>query len=91
MEDFAPMLLGEDPFRIEHIFQKLYRQSFWRVGAIGLSAISGIDQALWDIKGKALNVPVYELLGGRVRDRVVLSCSDDIVLTAWRKLTGSFV
>jgi galactonate dehydratase len=70
VEDFAPMLLGEDPFRIEHIFQKLYRQSFWRVGAIGLSAISGIDQALWDIKGKALNVPVYELLGGRVRDRV---------------------
>ena len=70
VEDFAPMLLGEDPFRIEHIFQKLYRQSFWRVGAIGLSAISGIDQALWDIKGKALNVPVFELLGGRVRDRV---------------------
>ena len=70
VEDFAPMLLGEDPFRIEHIFQKLYRQSFWRVGVIGLSAISGIDQALWDIKGKALNVPVFELLGGRVRDRV---------------------
>jgi galactonate dehydratase len=70
VEDFAPMLLGEDPSRIEHIFQKLYRQSFWRVGAIGLSAISGIDQALWDIKGKALNVPVFELLGGRVRDRV---------------------
>src|SRR5262249_20309179 len=70
VEDFAPMLLGEDPFRIEHIFQKLYRQSFWRVGAIGLSAISGIDQALWDIKGKALNQPVFELLGGRVRDGV---------------------
>ena len=70
VEDFAPMLLGEDPSRIEHIFQKLYRQSFWRVGVIGLSAISGIDQALWDIKGKALNVPVFELLGGRVRDRV---------------------
>src|SRR5713101_1138460 len=70
VEDFAPMLLGEDPARIEHIFQKLYRQSFWRVGAIGLSAISGIDQALWDIKGKALNLPVFELLGGLVRDRV---------------------
>src|SRR6185295_16696104 len=70
VEDFAPMLLGEDPNRIEHIFQKLYRQSFWRVGVIGLSAISGIDQALWDIKGKALNRPVYDLLGGRVRDRV---------------------
>jgi galactonate dehydratase len=70
VEDFAPMLLGEDPARIEHIFQKLYRQSFWRVGVIGLSAISGIEQALWDIKGKALNLPVFELLGGQVRDRV---------------------
>jgi galactonate dehydratase len=70
VDDFAPMLIGEDPNRIEHIYQKLYRQSFWRVGVIGLSAISGIDQALWDIKGKALNRPVYDLLGGRVRDRV---------------------
>src|SRR5690242_8819055 len=70
VEDFAVMLLGQDPLRIEHIFQTLYRHSFWRVGAIGLSAISGIDQALWDIKGKYLNQPVYELLGGRVRDRV---------------------
>jgi galactonate dehydratase len=70
VEDLAPMLLDEDPRRIEHLFQKLYRQSFWRVGAIGLSAISGIDQALWDIKGKALGVPVYELLGGLVRERV---------------------
>ena len=70
VEDFAPMLLGEDPSRIEHIFQKLYRHSFWRLGVIGLSAISGIEQALWDIKGKSLNLPVFELLGGRVRDRV---------------------
>ncbi len=70
VEDFAPMVLGEDPARIEHLFQKLYRQSFWRVGVIGLSAISGIEQALWDIKGKALNVPVFELLGGQVRERV---------------------
>lgn len=68
--DFEPMLLGEDPARIEHLYQKMYRQSFWRVGVIGMSAISGIEQALWDIRGKALNVPVYELLGGRVRDRV---------------------
>ena len=70
IEDFAPMVIGEDPRRIEHIYQKMYRQSFWRVGVIGLSAISGIEQALWDIKGKLLGVPVYELLGGRVRDRV---------------------
>ena len=70
IEDFAPMLLGEDPSRIEHLYQKLYRQSFWRVGVIGMSAISGIEQALWDIKGKLLNLPVFELLGGLVRDRV---------------------
>ncbi len=70
VEDFAPMLIGEDPSRIEHLYQKMYRQSFWRVGVIGMSAISGIDQALWDIRGKALGQPVYQLLGGAVRDRV---------------------
>ncbi len=70
VEDFAPMLIGEDPARIEHLYQKMYRQSFWRSGIIGLSAISGIEQALWDIKGKVLNQPVYQLLGGAVRDKV---------------------
>ena len=64
------MLLGQDPRRIEHCWQILYRSAFWRMGVIGLSALSGIDQALWDIKGKDLGVPVYELLGGRVRDKV---------------------
>jgi galactonate dehydratase len=64
------MVIGEDPRRIEHLYQKMYRQSFWRTGVIGLSALSGIEQALWDIKGKHLGVPVYELLGGRVRDKV---------------------
>jgi galactonate dehydratase len=70
VEDVAPMLIGEDPGRIEHIYQKLYRQSFWRVGVIGMSAISGIEQACWDILGKSLNRPVYKLLGGEVRERV---------------------
>ena len=70
VEDFAPMLIGEDPRRIEHLYQKMYRQSFWRVGVIGMSAISGIEQALWDIRGKSLGVPVFDLLGGQVRDRV---------------------
>lgn len=70
VEDFAPMLLGEDPRRIEHLYQKMYRQSFWRLGVIGMSAISGIEQALWDIAGKEVGLPVYRLLGGRVRDRV---------------------
>lgn len=70
VQDFEPMLLGENPTRIEHLYQKMYRQSFWRVGVIGMSAISGIEQALWDILGKSLNQPVYKLLGGAVRDKV---------------------
>ncbi len=70
VEDLEPMLVGENPFQIEHLYQKMYRQSFWRLGVVGMSAISGIEQALWDIKGKYLEQPVYELLGGKVRDKV---------------------
>jgi galactonate dehydratase len=70
IEDLAPLAIGEDPTRIEHLYQKLYRQSFWRLGVIGMSAISGIEQACWDILGKSLGRPVYRLLGGEVRDRV---------------------
>ncbi len=70
VEDFAPMLISEDPGRIEFLYQKMYRQSFWRMGVIGMSAISGIEQALWDIRGKELNQPVYKLLGGAARDKV---------------------
>ncbi|MGA8151367.1 MAG: galactonate dehydratase [Terriglobales bacterium] len=70
IEDFAPMLIGEDPRNIEHIYQKLYRHSFFRMGVIGMSALSGIEHACWDILGKSLNLPVYRLLGGAVRDRV---------------------
>jgi galactonate dehydratase len=63
-------LIGKDPGRINDIWQLLYRGGFYRGGPILMSAIAGIDQALWDIKGKALGVPVYELLGGLVRDRM---------------------
>jgi len=70
LEDLAHFIIGEDPTRIEHIYQKLYRQPFFRLGVIGMSAISGIEQACWDILGKSLNVPVYKLRGGAVRDRV---------------------
>jgi galactonate dehydratase len=68
--EFAETLIGQDPFRINDHWQTMYRGHFYRGGAILMSAISGIDQALWDIKGKALGVPVYELLGGLVRDRM---------------------
>jgi galactonate dehydratase len=67
MEDY---LIGRNAGDIEDIWQVLYRGAFYRGGPILSSAISGIEQALWDIKGKALNVPVYELLGGAVRDKI---------------------
>lgn len=72
LEDAAEYLVGEDAFRIEHLWQILFRQRFFRGGIAVLSAISGIDQALWDIRAKDLGVPVHELFGGRVRDRVRL-------------------
>jgi galactonate dehydratase len=70
IEDIAPFVIGEDPHRIEHILRRMTHFSFWPLGVIGLTAVSGIEQALWDIKGKELGVPVWQLLGGRVRDRV---------------------
>jgi len=70
IDDFAPLLLGQDPRRIEHLWQALYRQQYFRGGPVELSALSGIDIALWDILGKELGVPVWRLLGGRVRDWV---------------------
>jgi galactonate dehydratase len=72
VEDVSRLIIGEDPRRIEHLYQIMYRQYFWKPGIEGMSAISGIEHALWDIKGKELGVPVYELLGGRVRDRIRL-------------------
>ena len=71
IEHFKPQLIGLDPFRTEHIWQLLYRGGFFPAGQILTAAIAAIDIALWDIKGKALGVPVYELLGGRVRDKVL--------------------
>lgn len=68
--DLTPLLMGEDPTRIEHLYQKMYRGAFFREGVVGMSAISGLEQALWDIFGKLLSVPVYKLLGGAVRERV---------------------
>jgi galactonate dehydratase len=72
INDVSDYLIGQDPTRIEHHWQTIYRHAFWRGGVVIGSALSGIEQALWDILGQALGVPVYELLGGRVRDRVRL-------------------
>jgi galactonate dehydratase len=63
-------LLGQDPFRIEYLWRLLYNGSRYPGGSVVLAAISGIEQALWDLKGKALKVPVYELIGGRCRDKL---------------------
>ena len=71
LEHFKPLLIGQDPFRIEHIWQVLFRGGFFPAQRILTAAMAAVDIALWDIKGKALGVPVYELLGGRVRDRVL--------------------
>jgi L-alanine-DL-glutamate epimerase-like enolase superfamily enzyme len=71
IEHFKDILVGQDPFRIEHIWQVLFRSGFFPAQRILTAAMSAIDIALWDIKGKALGVPVYDLLGGLVRDKVV--------------------
>ena len=70
IEELTPYLIGKDPRPVAHHWQAMYRHAFYRGGPILTSAISGVDQALWDIKGKALGLPVYELLGGPTRTRV---------------------
>ena len=71
LEYLRPMLIGMDADRIEEIWQLIYRGTYWRGGNIMMSALCGIDMALWDIKGKTAGLPLYSLLGGKVRDRVL--------------------
>ena len=72
IEDLASLVVGEDPQRVEHLWQTMVRQHFFRPGLVEASAIGGIEQACWDILGKSLGVPVWQLLGGRVRDELRL-------------------
>jgi len=75
IEDISQLLVGEDPTRIEHLWQMMYRQHFWHGnGIVRGTAMSGIDIALWDIVGKIHNVPCHQLMGGPVRDYVRLYC-----------------
>ena len=71
IDHFKHLLVGQDPHRIEHIWQQMSRGGFFPAQSVVSAALSAIDIALWDIKGKALGVPVYQLLGGLVRDKVV--------------------
>jgi galactonate dehydratase len=70
IEDLTPLLVGRDPRDIEQAVRVMHKHGFWRMGVVGTSAISAIEIALWDILGKELGVPVWRLLGGKVRERV---------------------
>ncbi|MEW4923683.1 galactonate dehydratase [Algibacter sp. 2305UL17-15] len=96
VKELEKFIIGRNANDIEDIWQVLYRGGFYRGGPILMSAISGIDQALWDIKGKYLNVPVYELLGGAVRHKMKMYCwiggdNPEVVLEqAHEKVTSGF-
>ena len=101
--DLGRFILGQDPTCIEHLWQIMYRHGFWRGGVVLNSALSGIEQALWDISGKELGVPIHRLLGGACRDRIQLYAhcggrtpddlarnAADLVAKGWRGLkTGT--
>ena len=70
IEDLKPLLIGKDPRQIKQNYQIMTKHGFWKLGVIGMSAISGIEHAMWDILGKSLNTPVWQLLGGKVREKI---------------------
>ena len=74
VEELSYYFLGKDPRDIEDLWQTFYRAGFSRGGPEVMSAIAGIDQALWDIKGRLLGVPIYEMIGGKCRDRLKVYC-----------------
>ncbi len=96
VDECKRFLIGQDPFQIEHLWQTMFRGFFWKGGFVHCSAISAIEMALWDIKGKALGVPIYELLGGKVRNRIRLYAHiggenlDDLKRSAEQRLKQGF-
>jgi galactonate dehydratase len=71
LEELERVLVGQNPFAVDAIVERLHRDSYWRTGAVFRTALGAVEAALLDIKGKALGVPVFELLGGKFHDRVV--------------------
>ena len=96
VKEMEEYLIGKDPLNIEDIWNVLYRGAFYRGGPIIMSAIAGIDQALWDIKGKFFGAPVYDLLGGKCRDKIKVYCwvggdrPSDVALAAKEKKEQGF-
>ncbi len=91
VHNLGKMIIGKNPFEIERLWQLMYRGSFYRGGPIMVSAISGIEQALWDIKGKYYKMPVYEMLGGKVRDKIRMYPHIDGEYPAGETTTERFV
>ncbi len=75
VKELEPWLIGEDPTRVVHLWQSMYKHAFYRGGPILTSALSGIEQALWDCYGKKVGLPVYKLLGGPTRDKIRVYCT----------------
>src|SRR6201986_3726394 len=71
-DHLIPCLIGRDPQQVEDIWQYFYRGAYWRRGPVGMTAIAAIDTALWNIKGKICGQPLYQLLGGKSRERVLV-------------------
>ena len=81
LNEYKPYLIGKDPSRIEDLSATIYRAGFYRGGGVMMSALSGIDQALWDIKGKVFNAPVYELMAGAaIRSGSILGSAETVPL-----------
>ncbi len=87
VQDLEPLLVGQDPRPVERLWQRMVRGPYFRGGIVTMSAVAGIDQALWDIKAKDLGVPLFELLGGPVRDSGPNVRQPRI--RAWRRCAGS--
>jgi galactonate dehydratase len=90
IKEIEPYLIGKDPRKVVHHWQAIYRHAFYRGGPVLTSALSGIDMALWDIKGKALGVPVYELLGGPTRTKIRLYAAANTPSEMRRWLAAGF-